>query len=150
MEGHHRRGAQRERAEGGTSAVGEAEGDMTSKAVLRSATMGFLVAYVAVGASMSWAQTAAVQDGLTTGNNYRALPTTSRESFVVGLIDGMLLAPMFGAPRAEMAWLEHCLRRTSGGQAIAIVEKFMKENPKRWGESMHVLAYGALRKACVE
>jgi hypothetical protein len=58
-----------------------------------------------------------------------------------------MLAPLFGAPKEKMKWLESYTENMTGTQVAAIISKFLEENPGRWHEGLHVLTFAALREA---
>lgn len=93
-------------------------------------------------------QPAEIHNGFLTGNEYRDLANTQRQHYIMGVIDGSLLAPLFGAPKPKLAWLETCVTGMRSDQVVAIVDKFLEANPVRWHQSMHVLVYSALRESC--
>ena len=66
----------------------------------------------------------------------------------MGLVDGMLLAPLVGGQKAELASLEGCLKGMIPSQVAAVVDKWMGETPERWHEQMNVLGLSALLAAC--
>ena len=83
------------------------------------------------------------------GNEYVKLEEGDRATYIAGLVDGILLSPFFGAQRHKIEWFERCtIEQKTIYQLTAIVDKFMKENPNRWHEPMHTLAYFAIKKAC--
>jgi len=90
----------------------------------------------------------AIHHGFYTGNAYRELPEGQRWTYVSGVIEGMLLAPLYGAPKSKMVWIESCIVGMLDKQVTAIVDKFMAENPARWHEDMHALVYSAMIGAC--
>src|SRR6185312_8470348 len=47
--------------------------------------------------------------GYITGNAYRDMPPVGRQGYVIGVVDGMLTAPAFGAPSGMRSWLGRCL-----------------------------------------
>jgi len=59
-----------------------------------------------------------------------------------------LAAPVLGAPKKRLAWLEACTAGWSTQQVAAVVDKFLKDNPARWNEGMNILVYSALLDAC--
>lgn len=91
---------------------------------------------------------AQVEPGFLTGNRFQSYPRGDRVVYVMGAIDGFLLSPVFGAPKAETAWLEGCILGMQSGQALAIIEKWMGENPQRWHEPMHASVFAAMRQSC--
>jgi hypothetical protein len=90
----------------------------------------------------------AVQNGFITGNTFRALDQASKNVYATGLIDGILLAPLYGAPEERLNNFEQCTVGMTGQQVVAIFGKYLKNNPERWHNSMHVIAFSALREAC--
>lgn len=91
-----------------------------------------------------------IKSGFLTGNSYRILPTSNKRSYIAGFIDGTLVAPLFDAPKKETAWLERCIVGMTDQQVVAILEKWLSENPARWHESMNVLSFVALRESCAK
>lgn len=90
----------------------------------------------------------AVHDGFITGNIFRALDPTSKNVYATGLIDGILLAPLYGAPKEGLKNFEKCTVGMTGQQVVAIFEKYLNNNPERWHNSMHIIAFSALKGAC--
>jgi hypothetical protein len=89
-----------------------------------------------------------VKNGFRTGHDYRALTGSQQRNYLTGVVDGMFLAPLYGAPKTRMAWLEACLPGMSDEQVQAIVDSFVTVNPQRWHDSMHTTVYAALLRAC--
>ena len=108
-----------------------------------------LVAMVAAGYSAeSAAQDVYIHNGFVSGNDYRGWSSTAKERYVIGLIEGMLLAPFFGASKEQLSWLEECATGMTSSQIVAILDKYLDENPARWHEDMHALGYVAMKDAC--
>jgi hypothetical protein len=78
----------------------------------------------------------------TTGNAYRAYSDDIKAVYVMGVLDGFLVAPGFGAPRKELAWLEACSVGMSGNQVAAIADKYLRDRPEHWNQPMNGLVYG--------
>ena len=74
--------------------------------------------------------------GIITGNDYLKMGA-HKESYLIGMMDGIFLAPFFGGERNKMEWFENCLVGTDSNQIVAIVDKYMREHPENWNESMH-------------
>ena len=89
-----------------------------------------------------------IHDGFITGQRFRELSELSRRSYAAGLVDGMLLAPFVGAPKARLQWFETCATGMTDGQVAATISKFVNENPARWHEQVHAQFYAAMRQAC--
>jgi hypothetical protein len=89
-----------------------------------------------------------IQNGFLTGNTFRALDDSSKKMYVIGLINGMFLAPMYGGSEEKVNSLASCTVGMNGQQLVAIFEKYLNNNPKRWNQSMHVIGYSAMLGAC--
>jgi hypothetical protein len=89
-----------------------------------------------------------VKSGFHTGNSYRALSVAERASYGSGIIDGLLMAPVFGAPKGRMQWLERCISGMSNEQVAAIFTRYNERHPEGWDEHMQFIAYRALLEAC--
>jgi hypothetical protein len=68
--------------------------------------------------------------------------------YAVGLVDGMLTAPIFEASKKQTQWLEQCVVSMSNEQVGAIFDKFLRDNPGRWQEQMNILGWVAMKSAC--
>jgi Ssp1 endopeptidase immunity protein Rap1a len=95
-------------------------------------------------------QDVVIKIGFLTGNQYRALSDDDQHIYAMGVVDGMFLSPFFGASKSKTLWIESCLTRMEDDQVVAIFHKYLEENPTRWRQSMNVLAYAALKKACAK
>jgi hypothetical protein len=89
-----------------------------------------------------------IHQGWITGNTYRAFEATSKNVYAVGLVDGVFLSPLYGAPKEKLKPLEQCTTGMTGQQVVAIFNKYLNENPERWHQSMHVIGFTALKEAC--
>lgn len=89
-----------------------------------------------------------ISTGYLTGNTFKAMSDTSKNLYATGIIDGILLAPLYGAPKANLATLENCTEGMNGQQLVAIFNKYLALNPEVWHKSMHVTAHSAMKLAC--
>lgn len=89
-----------------------------------------------------------VHNGFITGQQFRDLPELRRRSYAAGIVDGALLAPLMGAPKASVTWFESCATGMTDDQIAAIISKFVNDNPARWHEPVHTQFYAAMRQAC--
>ena len=105
-----------------------------------------------IAAALSPAPAAAV-----TGNDWRALPPAARTSYVTGVVDNLLdfgnairsLVPAEKRTASEkmLVGFEDCIARTQRppSQLVAIVDKYLKDNPAQWHTRMSGLVFEALR-----
>ena len=89
-----------------------------------------------------------IKTGFITGNDYRDFSVREQRIYAIGLIDGMLLGPFFGAEKQSLGWLERCATNMNDEQVAAIFGKYLEENPTRWHQSMHTLGWFAMKEAC--
>jgi hypothetical protein len=89
-----------------------------------------------------------IHDGFLTGQQFRDLPESARKFYAAGVVDGAFLAPLFGAPKPRLQWLETCAVGMTDIQVAAIILKFLSDNPGRWHQPVHASAYAALLQAC--
>ncbi|MDB5813499.1 MAG: hypothetical protein JWN23_616 [Rhodocyclales bacterium] len=90
-----------------------------------------------------------VKNGFFTGNDYRELNDADRGIYLMGIIDGFLFAPTFGAPQnGPIRRIERCVTSMRNNQVTALVDGFLLTRPVQWHEDMHVLTYQALLASC--
>jgi hypothetical protein len=99
------------------------------------------------------AQRVAVSDGFYTAQEYRALPDDAKGYYVSGLIDGILLTPIFERSRSEdppprIRALKTCIKEMTNTQLQAIVDKYLAEHPEEWDSGMHILTFRVLLATC--
>jgi hypothetical protein len=71
-----------------------------------------------------------------------------RLGYAEGVINGMLTAPLFGAPKARMQWLEQCTEGMTDFQVAEVIRQYIQQHPAEWHHQLHVLTYQALLDAC--
>jgi hypothetical protein len=121
-----------------------------------------LAATVIVGFSIAGqgGDSVSVHNGFIAGQEFRELSERDRCRYAAGLVDGMFLAPLFGAPKrttfkpkqmpptSRAEWLEACVEGMTDTQVAAIISKYLADHPARWHESVGPLAYSALIDSC--
>lgn len=109
-----------------------------------------LAAILASACTLSFAQEdlVTIPPGYYTGNMYLRLPDRSRAMYLAGTVDGFLSAAAFGAPEKGVKWLSTCITGMENGQLLAIVDKWMAENPREWNFTMQLSVHRALFQAC--
>ncbi len=94
-----------------------------------------------------------IQNGFHRGRDFLDLKGTSADEsiqrwYVSGLLEGMLLAPLLGAPEKNLDWLRSCSVEMSDLQVAAILRKHLTEHPELWHQYTHTTFYSALRERC--
>jgi hypothetical protein len=88
-----------------------------------------------------------IHNGFGTGQAYIKMDESEKRTYAMGAINGMLLAPLFGAPKDRTKWFESYIENMTDEQVAAILTKFLRDNPGRWHEGLHALMYSAIRDA---
>jgi hypothetical protein len=89
-----------------------------------------------------------VKTGFLSGADFRVLSSEGKRGYVQGFTDGVFVAPLFKALKSEVIWIESCITGMTDVQLVAILEKWLADNPARWHNPMNVLAYNSLRETC--
>jgi len=103
-----------------------------------------LIAFAGVYANQ---QKVKISPGFFTGKDYLDTSDTEKRAYVTGSINGMLVAPFFGAPDENLNWLKTCTGKMSDEQLAATVTRFVRDQPTQ-DANLNVLTFGALREAC--
>ncbi|MBC8231411.1 hypothetical protein H8E77_17805 [bacterium] len=85
-----------------------------------------------------------VHKGFATGRDYLKMNDAQKRAYAMGAINGMLLAPLFGAPKDRVKWFESYVEKMTDDQVAAILTKYVKDNPGRWHDGLHILTYSAI------
>jgi hypothetical protein len=83
-----------------------------------------------------------------TGESYRSLDQYARRFYIVGLLDGLLGSPLFGANQGLAGEFHRCLLQFHSEQDMAIIDKWVTDHPTEWQTDMHTLAIQAFLEAC--
>ncbi|GGI72860.1 hypothetical protein GCM10007978_08340 [Shewanella hanedai] len=110
-----------------------------------------VVLFLIVFASQSFASedgTVLIQNGFIKGNEFRVFDNGSKNIYSMGLVDGILLSPLYGVRKSNMGRFEDCTAGMNGSQLTAIFDKYLAAHPERWHQGMHILAFVALKESC--
>jgi len=90
-----------------------------------------------------------IHDGFGTGQAYlNQMSSLQRRAYAMGVINGMLVSPMFGASKDKLHWLEQCVENMNDEQVAAIILKHIKDHPERWHYGLHFESWTAMKDAC--
>jgi len=89
-----------------------------------------------------------IKKGFLTGNSFRELSYAGKRGYAMGFLDGAFMSPIFDAPKKELRWIETCVVGMTDEQVVAILDKFLANNPARWHEQMNILAWAAMKEGC--
>jgi hypothetical protein len=109
-----------------------------------------LTAMLSVGlvGSVSRAEGVWVPKAFMSGQQYLALPESRRSAYVMGLVDGIFIGPLFGASEARIKALQSCLQEHNSVQIAAILSKYIQDQPERWHDGAHALFYSRMVELC--
>lgn len=107
-----------------------------------------ILALVAFGGGYADQQRVSISRGFFTGGEYLDMSDTEKRAYATGAINGMLVAPFFGAPQERVDWLKNCSAPLSDEQTAAILTRYISDQPGRLNLSLNVLTFEAMRTAC--
>lgn len=93
-------------------------------------------------------QRVTIGPGFFTGKDYLDMTDTERRAYATGAVNGMLVAPFFGAPEDNVNWLKTCTARLSDEEIAAILTRYIREQESQVNFNLNVLSFNALRNAC--
>jgi len=105
-----------------------------------------LVAFISVYAGSQ--QTVSIGPGFFTGKDYLDMTDHERRAYATGAINGMLVAPFFGAPQDNMNWLKACTTKLSDEDTASIITKYISSQEGQLSYNLNILTFNALRNAC--
>lgn len=109
--------------------------------------LGVIALIVAINVYSSQ-QTVKISPGFFTGKDYLDMSDTEKRAYVTGQINGMLVAPFFGAPEENLNWLRTCSGKMSDEQLASILSRYIRDQPNQPQQNLNVVTFNALRDAC--
>jgi hypothetical protein len=107
-----------------------------------------LIALIAVVTVYARQQTVKISPGFFTGTDYLDMSDTEKRAYVTGEVNGMLVAPFFGAPEENLNWLKTCSGKMSDEQLATILTRYIRDQPNQMQQNLNVVTFSALREAC--
>ena len=104
-----------------------------------------LIVFVTIHANQ---QTVKISPGFFTAKDYLDMSDTERRAYATGEINGMLVAPLLGAPEENLGWLKTCTTKMSDEQIAAILTKYISDQPNQMQANLNVVTFNAMRDAC--
>ena len=106
-----------------------------------------IIALIAIVNVFNAQQTVKINPGFFTAKDYLDMSDTEKRAYVTGEVNGMLVAPLFGAPEGNLNWLKTCSSKMSDEQLASILTRYVSEqsNPQA---NLNVVTFTALRDAC--
>ena len=110
-----------------------------------AALLAVLLALVNVYARQ---QRVSIGPGFFSGKDYLDMTDNERRAYATGAINGMLVAPFFGAPEDNVNWLKSCTLKLSDEDIAGILTRYIRENESQLNFNLNVVTFNALRSAC--
>ena len=107
-----------------------------------------LIALIAFATVYGSQQKVAISGGFFTGKDYLEMTDTERRAHVTGAINGMLVAPFFGAPQENLNWLKTCTGKMSDEQLAAILASYIHDQPSNMQANLNVVTFNAIQQTC--
>lgn len=104
-----------------------------------------LLAFVSVYGNQ---QRVSIGPGFFTGKDYLEMTDNERRAYATGAVNGMLVAPFFGAPEDNVNWLKTCTAKLSDEDLATVLTRYMREQETQLNYNLNVLTFNALRNAC--
>ena len=105
---------------------------------------------IALAISVSRAEGVRVPNAFMTGQGYLALSDHEQGTYIMGLIDGISIGPLFGASEPRVLGLQSCMQGRNNIQIAAMLIKYIQDRPERWHEGAHSLFYSRMLELCPE
>lgn len=107
-----------------------------------------VIALIAVINVYGSQQTVKIGPGFFTGKDYLDMSDTEKRAYVTGQVNGMLVAPFFGAPEENLNWLRTCSGKMSDEQLASILSRYLRDQPNQMQQNLNVVTFNSLREAC--
>jgi hypothetical protein len=107
-----------------------------------------IIALIAVVSVYANHQQVKISRGFFTAKDYLSMSDTERRAYATGAINGMLVAPFFGAPDENLSWLKTCTGAMSDEQLAAVLTTYIRSQPGQLDSSLNVVTFTAIRESC--
>ncbi|MBT5414187.1 MAG: hypothetical protein HOH66_18045 [Rhodospirillaceae bacterium] len=112
----------------------------------------FLTAPSAASAAEGASQdgTIRIHGGYVSGVQYMDMDGLTKKAYISGLIEGMLLAPAFGAPNENMEWFYVCTQEIGLNEIRKLLFEYIKNDYDLWENQNPAKNFRAIYQACLE
>ena len=117
---------------------------------MRRALIAALIAVVALPAWSQEAPPARIVGGYVTGKGYMDMDGLEKKAYLMGLLEGMFLAPAFGAPEISEKWLLDCTDKVSLNDFRTYLFQYILKRDELHDNQSPLKAYRAIRTLCTE
>ena len=89
----------------------------------------FMVIFLTAMIVSAGEQGVLIHNGFGTGQDYIKMSSVQKRAYAMGSVNGILLAPLFRAPKEKVQWLELYVENMTDVQIAAILSKYLEDNP---------------------
>lgn len=109
-----------------------------------------LAALMAFACPLASAQTVRITSGYLTVQSWLHLLYGQRELYVMGVADGVRLAPIYGGSDKDKRLLKinECMSNVNNEQLLAVMDKAANDHPEQWNLSMNAFVAEQLHHLC--
>lgn len=88
--------------------------------------------------------------GYVTGKGYLDMDGVEKRAYLMGLMEGMFLAPAFGAPEGNLKWLLDCTSQVGLNDFRSSMFQYILRRDELYENQSPVKAYRAIKALCAE
>ena len=107
-----------------------------------------LAALFALATVYAKQQRVSIGPGFFSGKDYLEMTDNERRAYATGAINGMLVAPFFGAPEDNLNWLKTCTVKMSDEDIAGILTRYIRDNESQLNYNLNIVTFNALRNTC--
>jgi hypothetical protein len=91
-----------------------------------------------------------IHKGFVKARLYLDFGDDGQRAYAMGLLDGMYMAPAFGAPDNDkvLVRIANCIEGMQSSQVAAIIGKYVRDHPEKWDRDLKDAGYSAVLEAC--
>lgn len=116
---------------------------------MRFRVVKFVIILFIFCSSTVFAESVLFAPGYLDGNRFLQMSKSEQTAYAMGLIDGMLFSPIFGATsNKDLSCIEYCSVNMTNIQITTILTKYLEDNPGKWHHPVNAIMYEALKKSC--
>lgn len=93
-------------------------------------------------------QRVSISRGYFNGRDYFEMSDTEKRAYATGAVNGMLVAPFFGAPEERLQWFKTCTAKLSDEQLASILTSYISNDSNQLSMSLNVVTFNAIKDSC--
>lgn len=117
---------------------------------MRRALIALVLATLALPAWSQEAPPVRIVGGYVTGKGYMDMDGLEKKAYLMGLLEGMFLAPAFGAPEVSEKWLLDCTAQVGLNDFRTYLFQYILKRDELHDNQSPLKAYRAIKALCGE